>query len=195
MPRAIIVHGWGNTPDDNWLPWLKDQLVERGWEVAVPVMPDTEFPRIVPWVSAVSAAVGNPDEKTYLIGHSIGCQTILRYVSGLPKGIRVGGIVLVAPFLRLDPEGVEYTSEEDQIVGPWINPPLDLSAASPHLARGSVAIFSDNDYWVSATYNEPRFSADLGAKTLVLPGHGHFMGREGYTQLPEALEALLELSS
>lgn len=195
MSRAIIVHGWGNTPEDNWFPWLKQQLAERGWNVVAPAMPDTEVPQIQPWVSALADAVGEPDEQTFLVGHSIGCQTILRYVSSLPEGVRVGGAVLVAPFLRLDPNGVEYSEEERTIVGPWVNPPLDLVVSRPRFVRGSVAIFSDNDYWVSAAYNEPRFRQELGARTAVLPSRGHFMERDGVTQLPEALAAVLEMAS
>lgn len=195
MKRAVIVHGWGNTPEDNWFPWLKQQLEDRGWAVVAPAMPDTEYPRIEPWVSAVAAAVGQPDEQLYLVGHSIGCQTILRYVSGLPEGARVGGAVLVAPFLRLDPDGVKYTEEERSIVGPWTDPQFNLATAKARFVRGATAIFSDDDYWVSASYNEPRFRDELGAKTQVLPKSGHFMEREGFTQLPQALQALLDLSS
>ena len=195
MPRAIIVHGWGNSPEDNWFPWLRTQLEQRGWEVDVPAMPDTENPQIQPWVSAVTTAVGNPDEQTYLVGHSIGCQTILRYVAGLSIGQRVGGAVLIAPFLRLDPNGVEYADDEKAIVGPWIDPQLDLAAPRLRFIHGSVAIFSDNDYWVSATYNEPQFRQELGAQTIILSNRGHFMERDGVTELPEALDALLKLSS
>jgi predicted alpha/beta hydrolase family esterase len=194
MPRAIIIHGWDNSPEDNWFPWLKQQLVERGWDVVVPAMPDTEVPRIQPWVAAVAAAVGNPDEQTYLVGHSIGCQTILRYVAGLPVGQKIGGAVLVAPFLRLDPNGVEYADDEKAIVGPWIDPQLNLAAPRLRFIHGSVAIFSDNDYWVSATYNEPRFRQELGAQTIILPNRGHFMERDGVTELPEALESILKLA-
>jgi len=158
-------------------------------------MPDTENPQIQPWVSAVTTAVGNPDEQTYLVGHSIGCQTILRYVAGLSIGQRVGGAVLIAPFLRLDPNGVEYADDEKAIVGPWIDPQLDLAAPRLRFIHGSVAIFSDNDYWVSATYNEPQFRQELGAQTIILSNRGHFMERDGVTELPEALDALLKLSS
>ena len=189
--RAILVHGWGCSPEGDWLPWLKAELERRGWQVAVPAMPDTEYPKIEPWVEALAAAAGKPDEQLVLIGHSIGCPTILHYLAGLPPAVMVAGCVLVAPWLRLDPHGVEYSEEERAIARPWLECPPDLANAAQHVAHGCVAIFSSNDYWVDAGYNEPRFRAELGARTAVLPSRGHFMERDGVTQLPQALMAAL----
>jgi predicted alpha/beta hydrolase family esterase len=194
MPRAIIIHGWSGKPKGDWFPWLRSKLESLGWEVLVPVMPDTDAPKIESWVKMLASTVGAPNSDTYLVGHSIGCQTILRYVAGLSIGQRVGGAVLIAPFLRLDPNGVEYADDEKAIVGPWIDPQLNLAAPRLRFIHGSVAIFSDNDYWVSATYNEPRFRQELGAQTIILPNRGHFMERDGVTELPEALESILKLA-
>jgi predicted alpha/beta hydrolase family esterase len=195
MNHTIIVHGWGDNPDANWLPWMKGELEGAGWQVDIPAMPDTEMPVIEAWVSYLAKTIGTPSPELYLVGHSIGCQTVLRYLMQLEAGQEVGGAVLVAPFLRLDPIGVEYTAEEKAIVQPWVDAPVDLRAAASHLVRGSVAIFSDNDYWVSATYNEPRFRDELGAKTIILPSRGHFMARDGATTLPEALSELAHLAT
>ena len=195
MNRVIIVHGWGDNPDANWLPWMKSELESAGWQVDIPVMPETETPTIEAWVSQLSKTIGAPSADLYLVGHSIGCQTILRYLTQLEAGQEVGGAVLVAPWLRLDPVNQDYDAEEEAVARPWIDTPLDLRAAASHLVRGSVAIFSDNDYWVDLKYNEPRFCAELGAKTIVLPGRGHFMARDGATTFPEALSELAHLAT
>ena len=78
-PRVFIVHGWGAYPQDDWIPWLKGQLEDKGCEVYNPSMPDTEHPQIETWLSFLANLVGDVDENTYFVGHSIGCQTILRY--------------------------------------------------------------------------------------------------------------------
>ena len=80
MKRAIIVHGWDGFPEEAWFPWLKRELEARGFTVDVPQMPEAATPKIDLWVPALAQAVGAPDVELVLIGHSIGVQTILRYL-------------------------------------------------------------------------------------------------------------------
>src|SRR3972149_1809387 len=94
--RVFIAHGWEGTPESGWFPWLKQELETRGFDVFVPQLPDTNHPRREKWVPALAEVVGVPDEQTYLIGHSMGCQTIARYLESLPEGVRVGGAIFVA---------------------------------------------------------------------------------------------------
>ena len=98
--RAFIIHGWGSYPEEGWLLWLKKELEKKGFLVAVPSMPDTENPKIDSWVNHLSDIVGEPDVNTYLVGHSIGCQAIMRYLEEL-DGKRIGGTVFVAGWFNL----------------------------------------------------------------------------------------------
>ncbi|MCX6715781.1 MAG: NYN domain-containing protein, partial [Candidatus Taylorbacteria bacterium] len=92
--RVVIVHRWSGGPNDDWRPWLKNELEKNGCEVFVPEMPDTEAPIIEKWVNCLSKIVGVPDSNTYFIGHSIGCQAILRYLETV--NTLVGGAIFVA---------------------------------------------------------------------------------------------------
>ncbi|MCX6744660.1 MAG: alpha/beta hydrolase, partial [Candidatus Parcubacteria bacterium] len=121
-PRVFIVHGWGGNPSEAWFPWLKKQLEAKGIEVFVPQMPDTEHPVIDRWVSFLAYQIGWPDSKVYLVGHSIGVQTILRYLQTLDRPI--GGVVSVAGFYRLIPHSLEGP-EEDKLAKPWLETPID----------------------------------------------------------------------
>ncbi|MBI4023008.1 alpha/beta hydrolase [Candidatus Berkelbacteria bacterium] len=185
--RAVIVHCWDGTPEGAWYPWLKAELEARGFEVAVPAMPETETPKIGPWVGTLTTVVGQPDEQTYLIGHSIGCQTVLRYLESLPPGQKVGGVVLVAGFFTL--QGID--EEGEMIVRPWLETPIDTDTVRTH-ADHIEAIFSDNDPWVPVA-NERLFVDRLGATTHMFHGRGHFSQTDDTTELPEALEAVLHL--
>ena len=42
-------------------------------------------PRIQKWVSKLAQTVGDADKQTYFVGHSMGCQTIVRYLEKLPE--------------------------------------------------------------------------------------------------------------
>jgi predicted alpha/beta hydrolase family esterase len=154
MKRAIIVHQWSGSPTSDWYPWLKSELEKLGFSVIVPVMPRPDEPNIIDWTQALDAAVGLPDERTILIGHSVGCQTILRYVSRLPATMRLGGAVLVTPWLHLLPAALE--TEADQTTAkPWLETPIEWSSAKNILSK-VVACFSDDDPYVPSTRRFPR---------------------------------------
>ncbi len=188
MKRAFLVHGWGGSPEREWFPWLKAELERNGFEVRVPALPDSDHPRIATWVPTLAAAVGTPDADTYFVGHSMGCQTIARYLAGLDDSTQVGGVVYVGGYFDSLTLGED---EEVEVWDEWYNAPLDLSRVKAHAPR-SIAIFSDDDPYVPFE-NAKRFEQELGSKIIVEHGQGHFSGVE-YVQLPAALEAALELA-
>lgn len=189
MLKAIIIHGWGFTPQSNWYPWLKTQLEQQGWEVVVPTMPDTENPKIEPWVNKVKEISQNLNQDTYLVGHSIGCQTILRYLETLPADIKIDGILLVAPWLELDQATIKEEGEEAiAIAKPWIDTPIDFIKINQQTDK-IVAIFSDDDPFVPIEQKD-SFANLLNAKTIVVNGAGHFDDSE-YSII---LESLLKMA-
>ena len=98
MKKAIIIHCWEGVPDYCWYPWLKKELEAKGFEVVVPAMPETELPKQALWVPKMQELIGEPDEDLILVGHSIGCISILRYLETLKEGQKIGGAVLVEGF-------------------------------------------------------------------------------------------------
>ncbi len=189
MKRAIIVHGWEGFPEEAWFPWLKSELEKRGFEVHVPAMPDASVPVIEKWVPKLAEVVGTPDEETYFIGHSVGVQTILRYLESID--VHVGGVLSVVGWFTLIPESLE-DEESKKIAEPWLTRPIDDEKVKRN--AGSVsAIFSDNDPFVGLE-NKEMFEKRLGAETAVLHGKGHLGYSEGYTEVPEVLNAFLKLA-
>lgn len=188
MKRVFIIHGWGGFPEEAWFPWLKQQLERKGFQVSVPSMPETENPKIETWVPFLTQQVGQPDTETYLVGHSIGVQAILRYVQTLNQPI--GGILAVAGFFKLIPGSLQ--PEEEPIAQPWQTIPIDTEKVKEHALKIS-AIFSDNDPFVGLE-NQVLFGERLKAKTLVLPDKGHMGSSDGFKEIPEILIEFLELT-
>jgi predicted alpha/beta hydrolase family esterase len=189
--RIFIVHGWGGHPEEGWLPWLKQQLEANGFDVHIPQLPETDSPHINAWVPALAAAVGTADGETYFVGHSMGCQTIARYLASLQGDVKIGGAVFVAGFFkRLT--GLNGP-EENAIGDEWLKSPLDLNVVRSHL-KGSVAIFSDNDPFVPEE-NVAAYRDILGSEIISLHTRGHFSGSDGATELPEARDAVLKLAT
>lgn len=186
--RVFLVHRWDGSPEADWYPWLKGQLEAQGIEVHVLVMPNPEEPRIETWIPTLASAVGIPDARTFFVGHSIGCQTIIRYLQTLPAGSEIGGAVFVAGWY--DVRNLE-TEEEKRIVGPWVNEPRDDAKIKLLLNGKSVALFSDNDPFIDPV-NADHWKNRVGARVQMVSGMGHFTSDDGVTELPAALEALKE---
>jgi hypothetical protein len=188
VKRVIVVHGWSGYPEECWFPWLKKELEKKGFAVIIPQMPDADTPRIETWVPHLAKIVGTPDKDTFFVGHSMGCQTILRYLQGINS--RVGGAVFVGGFFQkltnLENE------EEKKIAAPWLTTPLDF-AKIKKAAGKFTAIFSDNDPYVPLE-NAKDFEEKLGAKIVFVKNKGHMGASDNCPQLPEALNAVLEIS-
>ena len=188
MKRIILVHGWSGSPEADLFLWFKDELEKKGFKVECPSMPNADKPEIKAWVSELSKVVGKPDDNTFFIGHSIGCQTIMRYLETL-KGTKVGGAVFVAGWFNL--ENLE-TDEERLIAKPWIETQIDTEKIKKACNK-FIAIFSDNDPFVPLT-DSKLFKNKLGAKIVIEKNKGHFTSEDGVTTLPIALNAVLELA-
>ena len=159
------------------------ELRANGFEVNVPQMPNSGNPRVLEWLEFLKDYVGKLDADTYFVGHSLGCIAIARYLAELPPKVQAGGCVFVAGFSgRINvPEIAEFYTL-----------PFDVEAAKKHCDK-FVMIFSDNDTYVPIK-KSLEFAQQLGAKTILERGRGHFSAGDGVTSLPSALSALFSLS-
>ena len=124
MKKVFLVHCWDGTSNDGWYPWIEQELKKYNVEVIRFDMPNTANPTIEEWISTLNEKVDKIDEETYFMGHSIGCQTIMRYLE-TKETTKIGGILFVAPWLDLLPEAVE---DEDSYntAQPWLNTPINF---------------------------------------------------------------------
>ena len=187
--KVFIIYGWDGYPEEGWFPWLKTELEKNDFQVQVPTLPQADEPRINSWVPALAKSVGAPDKETYFVGHSMGCQTIIRYLAEINE--EVGGAIFVAGFLK-----TLTNLEDDDIVrsvaDEWLQTPVDLNKVKANLNK-SVAIFSDNDPYVSLD-NINEFKNILKSQILIEKNMGHFSGSSGIVTLPIALKSLLAIA-
>ena len=186
--RVFIIHGWGGSPDKPLHKWLKSELEKNGFEVVVPEMPNSEEPEIEVWVSNLKEIVGAPDRNTILVGHSIGCQTILRYLEKLHPASKVGGVVFIAPWLTLS--NLE-SDEERRVAEPWLNTPIKETDLIKYALK-ITAIFSDNDPYVPSE-NIELFKKRFNAEIIIEHEKGHFAADDGVEKLESALNAILKV--
>lgn len=190
MKKIYIIHGWDGYPEEGWFPWLKKELEKKGFEVYVPAMPNSAEPKIETWIPFLSKLVGSPGLNTFFVGHSIGCQAIIRYLETLPQGVKIGGAVFVAGWFVLS----DLETEEEKVIGkPWLEMPVDFAKVKTATDK-FVAIFSNDDPVVPLERNKKLFVERLNTKIIIEDNKGHFSGSDGITELPAALDSLLEMA-
>jgi predicted alpha/beta hydrolase family esterase len=187
MKRAIIIHCWEGYPEYCWYPWVKKELEVKGFQVEVPAFPDTEKPKLGEWLPMLKELAGQPDEELYLIGHSLGCITIMRYLESLEENQKIGGVVFVAGFT----ENVGYDE-----IKTFFETPVDLDKIKSRVKNGFVAIHSDDDPYVDLKYAD-IFKEKLGAEIIIKHGAKHFSGaiegEDSCTELPDVVQGVEKL--
>ena len=182
MKKVYLIHGWGgNSSSEPWFSWLKNELDKKNINVIAFDMPNTDDPKIEEWVGYLKKNINDIDEKTYFVGHSIGCQTILRYLEKLPKHKKIAKCIFVAPWFDL----INQEPDEIRIAHPWTNTKIDFPRILEHCNEFS-AIFSDNDPYVHLNEVE-KFRRSLGAKIIIKKSEEHFNETK---KLPEILKLI-----
>lgn len=180
MKRIYIIHGYTGNPKKNWFPWLKAELEKLGLSVEVPAMPNTNAPKLNEWLLHLQQVIDKPDEETYLVGHSLGCPMILRYLESLDDGHDVGGALLVAGFAEPLPHLPELDSFTE---GPWNDEKVKNNT------HKLAIINSDNDDAVpffNGEHVRDRFNAEL----ITVHNMGHINEKAGIKEVPFVLDKL-----
>lgn len=189
MKRVFIIHGWTTTNQQDWIPWAVKETTKKGYTVIAPLMPDTNYPMIEAWVQKMAEVVGVVQPTDIFIGHSLGCQAILRYLETQPEHTKFDKLILVAGAQHLSREALPLP-EDEGIFAPWRNTPINFEKIRK-MAKKVVALFSNDDPWVLFEDNAPIYKEKLGAEIVLLKNKGHFMEENGgIIQIPEILQYL-----
>ena len=190
MKKVVIVHCWDGHPKYCWYPQTKKALEEKRFKVVVPKMPDTHSPKLSSWLPQLQRTAGRPDENLLLVGHSVGCITILKYLEELKENEKIGGVVLVAGFT--EDLGVGYEKLKN-----FFERSIDFEKIKTK-SKYFVAIHSDDDPFVPVKHGDV-FKEKLGAKLIIKQNMGHFSGpvdhTKSITSLPDVIEEILRMTS
>jgi uncharacterized protein len=182
MKTLTVVPRWAGNPDSDFYPWLTAKLREPPApfaSVRALAMPEPQRPTPAAWVSTLAEALGpTPAPGTVLLGHSVGCQALLRYLATLPPGSTVDGVLLVAGWWEVDAPW--------ETLRPWLDTPGDLARIRAAAGR-IVVLLSDNDPFTSDfARNRRLWEERLRAEVVLAPGARHFNA----AQEPAVLDTL-----
>jgi len=188
MKKALIIHGWDGNTKEPLHQYLRGELESLGYEITIPSMPNPATPVIKDWVDKIKSIF---NEKTDLIiGHSIGCQAVLRFIETLDSKVSISKVILIAPWMKLDMNTIEEEGEEViAIAKPWMETPIDFDKVKK-IVKSIVAIFSDNDSYVPLDQVE-YFRGKLGAVTYVEHNQGHFTVSDNFEKLQTDIKRLI----
>ena len=177
MKRVFIVHRWNANPKSDWYVHCREELEKKGFIVSVPRMPNTRKPALSEWLPFLRKTIGAPTGNTFLVGHSAGVATILRYLETLKKGEKIGGCVLVAGWT--DNLGYKQLTS-------FVSKPFNWKKIRSH-CKSFVVIDSDNDPYVKL-YHGKAFEKRLKAKLITERGKGHLDDDSRIKKLPSVVK-------
>ncbi len=183
----FIFHGTEGYPEENWFPWLKKELEQKGHKVFVPQFPSPPVvaAKIAEWFEVLENYKDKINKDTILIGHSLGGVFTLRVLDKLDYPIRaaffVGTPIGVRPILNYDRDSSFSGFDFD-----W----KKIKSS----AKDFVVFHSDNDPYVSLKNGE-ELAKKLGVKLNFIPNAGHFNAKAGYLKFEEPKNKILEITN
>lgn len=165
---------WYGAPENDWFPWLKNELEKKGYDVAVPDFATmrTDLPDMEDMLKTLKV-----DKDTVVIGHSLGAVLGLRLAErqSFAKLILVSGWDfddLTAEHRLFWPNKINHEKIKENV-------------------NEIVVIHSDNDPYITAAQAEEMCNKRLGGKFVLLHNAGHISKKSGNrTDLPEILPFL-----
>lgn len=178
----LLIHGnGGNTIDDNWFPYLKEEISRMGGKVIAETFPDNDLARESVWIPFIEKKLkDNP--LSVIIGHSSGAIAAMRYA----ETHRLLGSVLVGCYHS------DLNLPKEKESG-YFNRPWNWEAIKNN-QKWILQFASTNDPWIPIA--EPRFvSKQLQSRYFEYDDMGHFGGDYVKPTFPELIKALKDVLS
>ena len=140
-PNIYLIPRWAGTIHSDWYDWMVLEIkLKFHVEIHRFEMPDWDQPDISKSIQFLESEISELNENTYFIGHSVGCQAILRFIDQqlkVNKNLKIGGFLFVAGWFEVDKPWLSLK--------PWMKiENVDFHGISQQINFKKVLI-SDND--------------------------------------------------
>jgi predicted alpha/beta hydrolase family esterase len=183
MKNALILHGTGGYPTENWFDWLKQELEKLDWQVWVPHLPGNDRPSTLRYNKfLLEENTWDLNDQSIIVGHSSGAVTIFGLLQALPDDVVVDTCYLIGAF--------KDNTGWDALDG-MFEVPFDFEKIKKH-AKKFVFIHADDDPYCPLEHAE-YLAEKIGGELLIQEGQKHFsVGSYGekYRQFPFLLELI-----
>ncbi|TNH34028.1 RBBP9/YdeN family alpha/beta hydrolase [Campylobacter helveticus] len=161
---VYILHGFNCDSNYAWIPSVRQELNDLGYEVKALDLPNASKPELKKWLETMDKELVL-DEKTYFITHSL------------------GGVILVSPFdepLEILPILDNFTHQKPHY------------ESLKTLIKHRVVISAKDDKIVPTSLSQ-KLAKSLNAKLILVEKGGHFMDTDGFKDLPLVVEELKKM--
>lgn len=168
MKNVIVFHGYSETPESYWYPYLKKELKAKDYKVIIPQLPNTNDPKLHEQLGFSLKNISF-NRDSILIGHSSGVPLILALLEKIDikvmKSILVAGYTTALKTVPDDPKNIKDS--------------YDWNLIKKHCER-FIIINADNDPWGADDKQGKKMHRNLGGK-LIINHEGH-MGSDSFNQ-------------
>lgn len=178
MTNVILIHGAFGHPNENWFPWLKEELEKLGCNVYVPKFPTPENQSLNSWMDVFKDYEKYLNEDTIVVGHSIGPSFLLSVIENAKTSIKAAYFVcgFIGPLE--DPTFHELNKTFSMVPFKW------------DVLKSKAKYFvyhADNDPYLPMQKAED-LAKHLDVNVNVVKGAGHFNEDSGYTKFELLLD-------
>ncbi len=184
LMKVFIIHGYQSSPEQHWFPWLATKIEQMGSQCEIVHLQGSDQPDFATWRQNLEAQVHPLNEQTIIVAHSLGCISVLDYLSEALNGRLIKAIFMVAGF------------NEKLTALPELNQFVQQAKLNDALLRFRIqqrySLFSCNDPFVPAPLSI-RFGQLLNAQMIEVKKAGHFIQSDGLSEFPQLWEKLEKL--
>ena len=179
MKTIFIIHGSYGNPQENWFPWLKQELEKVGCQVIIPHFPTPKKQSLQNWRKVFKSYEHYLNEDSIIIGHSLGAAFLLTILEQRNTPIRAA--FFIAGFI-----GSLENPTFDKINNTFVNRSFRWEKIKKNCRRFTL-FHADNDPYVSL-FKAQELAAHLETAVTLVNGAGHFNTQAGYTTFPLLLQ-------
>lgn len=184
--KIFLFHCWGGDSRSCWSGSTADYFSNKGVEVIAPNFPDTAEPQLEAWLQTIRKTIDKFEakDKWILVGHSLGCPTILRLLESFKDGEEAKAVILVAGFAK--DLGISQIKNFVETDFNWIK--------IKSKAERIIVINSDNDPFIDLDEGK-RMAQLLRGEFIVEHKAGHINEGSGFSKYPglvQLIEKIIE---
>ncbi len=179
----IIIHGSFSSPFSNWIPYLKKEIENKGFEVYTPDFPSgVGFQNYTNWEKLLKYYIetGILTENTTIYAHSIAPIFVCKFL--VKNKIKIKKLISVCGFNNYLGINEEYDAVNESMY-------FDNLKDVKNYCNDIICLYSNNDPYVKYEA-EKEFADTIADKQFMIENGGHLNSESGYTNFEQLLEYL-----
>ena len=189
MKNSLILHWRGWNTNENWFPWLKEELKKLNYEVFAPNLPNTSSPKLSEQLSFIDLYSKNLKDNSLIFWHSLWCSLALNFIN--KHQINNSTIFLVAPVYYWLAKDIwkEMLKYKYDILDQYFNSFSDFETVN-NLNNKYIVLLSEDDPYINFE-KAKKFYKNLKRVTFIeFIDKWHFNKASNTTKIEEIIDFL-----